>query len=79
MFAKGPVEKPWWLSASRDQHGPFTPFPLKLAGSFVNGKIPSLNAVAVSMFVADPLPRGSRRISTESACQCPMHSCGVTA
>ena len=45
VAASGPVEKPWWLSASRDQHGPLTPLPFVFAGSFVNGKIPSLNVL----------------------------------
>ena len=49
----GPVEKPWKLSASRDQHGPLTPLPFEFAGSFVNGKIPSLNVCAVSIAFSD--------------------------
>ena len=48
-------------------------------GSLVYGKTPSLNVDAVSMFVCVALPRGSIRSSTESACQCPTHSAGVTA
>ena len=79
VAASGPVAKPWWLSASRSQHGPFAPLPLKFDGSFVNGKTPSLNVVPVSKFVTDELPRGSIRNSTESASQCATHSVGVTA
>ena len=79
VAASGPVEKPWWLSASRAQQAPLTPLPLLLVGSFVNGKIPSLNVLAVSIALSDALPRGSIRISTESASQCPTHSAGVTA
>ena len=75
----GPVEKPWWLSASRAQHGPLTPLPLEFVGSFVNGKIPSLNVFAVSIALSDARPRGSIRISTESASQWPTHSAGLTA
>src|SRR6266508_2514374 len=33
VAASGPVAKPWWLSASRSQHGPLTPLPLKFVGS----------------------------------------------
>ena len=79
VAASGPVEKPWWLSASRAQHGPLAPLPFELAGSFVNGKIPSLNVFAVSIALSDARPRGSIRISTESASQWPTHSAGVTA
>ena len=79
VAASGPVEKPWWLSASRAQHGPLAPLPLVFVGSLVNGKIPSLNVLAVSIALSDARPRGSIRISTESASQCATHSAGVTA
>ena len=75
----GPVEKPWKLSASRDQHGPLTPLPFVFAGSFENGKTASLNVCAVSIALSAARPRGSIRISTESASQWPTHSAGVTA
>ena len=75
----GPVEKPWKLSASRAQHGPLAPLPLEFDGSLVNGKIPSLNVFAVSIALSDARPRGSTRISTESASQWPTHSAGLTA
>ena len=45
----------------------------------MNGKTPSLNVDAVSMFVSEAVPRGSTMISTESASQCATHSAGVTA
>ena len=73
------MEKPWWLSASRDQHGPLTPLPFVLSGSLVNGKMPSLNVFAVSLRTCDAFPRGSMMISTESASQCATHSSGLTA
>ena len=79
VAASGPVEKPWWLSASRDQHGPLAPLPFEFVGSFVNGKIPSLNVLAVSIAFSEARPRGSIRISTESASQCATHSSGLTA
>src|SRR4051812_25862115 len=79
VAASGPVEKPWWLSASRDQHGPFAPLPLAPLGSLVNGKTPSLNVFAVSFNTWEAVPRGSMMISTESASQCATHSAGVTA
>jgi hypothetical protein len=41
--------------------------------------MPSLNVFAVSIASAEALPRGSIRISTESASQCPTHSSGVAA
>src|SRR3954451_24905567 len=77
--ASGPVEKPWWLSASRDQHGPLAPLPLDPLGSLVNGKTPSLNVFAVSFRTCEALPRGSMIISTEAASQCATHSSGLTA
>ena len=58
---------------------PFTPLPLEFDGSLVNGKTPSLNVCAVSSCCCEALPRGSMRISTESASQCATHSSGVTA
>ena len=79
VAASGPVEKPWWLSASRDQHGPLAPLPLVLPGSLVNGKMPSLNVFAVSLRTCEAFPRGSMMISTESASQCATHSSGLTA
>ena len=79
VAASGPVENPWWLSASRDQHGPLTPLPLVFDGSLVNGNTASLKVDAVSRLRCEAFPRGSISSSTESACQWPTHSAGVTA
>ena len=62
--SRGP---PWWLSASRSKHGG-----LPWAGSFVIGKMPVLNVVAVF----SDWPRGSSAISTESVRQWRLQSVG---